>query len=348
MAERLTLREELAQRHPVLLKDWLRNEGVPIGDDFSCEMEFNLGRHSLRKDARRFREYSKEADIIFSERLDWTPLQTDVYQQVSAGTLDAVGAGKTITSDYSKFQQGELEQIFETGASIYHLDLPLGEESVALQKDIIDKIMEHILLHEPPLSLEEAQKTFLNNLDKDATLHTAREEHAAAEFRSLVKKALTERPELLNRKPLRILVIYGLAHTSLKHRITTTYPDVLARPSTEYSTSYREEYLQNRLWGIEPTEELEKKVFFEAWAASSVPKRLLSVSQDAARIWGRNVVDALSIQEWQRMYGSWMEGSDRGGVTKFIKHKLKEAGVPDSHTGAMKLKKWYKQQTDKK
>lgn len=186
-----------------------KNEQEPM-----VHLDLYLGAHRSPEDLDAMLPLFERCDVYIPEILGYPAELQEEYQDVSngKGPAEEITARHLKEAMFSKFHTAELGMIQDSGKVILFIDLPMGHPLIEELKKTIP-----LLGKIPPAghSYEEALTDLKNLYAEFGRQQQEREHYIRDNFKVKLFAALQDRPDLLKKESLNILMRMGMAHTSL-------------------------------------------------------------------------------------------------------------------------------------
>jgi hypothetical protein len=185
-------------------------------------VEVFLGSHESKTDAEKLKERLKEADILVLEGVNWTKEIEDAYKKLSGGEKTPKEffnflEDKGVYVSNKSYEAALIKTIYNSKKEILFADIPFMHKKTFDFFNLTRKIedLNKKIFH------EDFQEVF--NLTRYISfkmyqLQESREKHFVQLFEKKLKKLLIDKPELLNKNKIKILINFGVFHTKLPER----------------------------------------------------------------------------------------------------------------------------------
>jgi hypothetical protein len=317
------------------LADYFRENGVEAPP---IEVTLLFSPHGTKADMTWMEQYYKDTDVYVPEMVNWTPEGKKRFEQVAEGGEKA----KKVSNEYAQAIHSEGNMFADAaeermriiernpGKKICVIDVPKGTtlsiRSKEAQKNFFDsRKMARALGH----NLEDFSKATLDTTNIYADLEKEREEYMVSTLPQKLGEIIKLNPVLAEKKPLKVLIQLGFAHTTVA---------VLLRKRGENVVQIFKEVPQRHMDTLLPimtratkslTEENNQKFAFldaiRSFTFIGDCDNLLSSSEFNSYI--KLVLRNISLKEMQRLYNAMVNfGKEtfRENFERFLVRK----GVP--------------------
>jgi len=185
-------------------------------------VEVFLGSHESKADAEKLKGRLKEADILVLEGVNWTKEIEDAYKELSGGEKTPKEIfnfleDKGVYVSNKSYEAALIKTIYNSKKEILFADIPFMHKKTFDFFNLMRKIedLNKKIFH------EDFQEVF--NLTRYISFkmyqfQESREKYFVQLFEKKLKKLLIDKPELLNKNKIKILINFGVFHTKLPER----------------------------------------------------------------------------------------------------------------------------------
>ena len=140
---------------------------------------------------------------------------------------------------------------------------------------------------------------------KNADIHNEREDYMLSQLLPKVEEILKNRPDLANKKDLKILMFLGAVHTRISHLMTKfgqKNTRTFSRPIMRYS--FQDEAHRRFALGKEVDNELASKILLEGLASNLIGQIAQNFTSDNDKISAfiRKIVSSFTFEEIRELY----------------------------------------------
>ncbi len=285
------------------------------------DLEIAYGGHDTPEDAEymHLAEKIAQADIVLLEG----PGVPVPMQRI----LGRVSSGETHPSKLNvqnPFHGRILELIHNTKKPFYFWDIgdkdPLFSDFQKIQQNAF--LFGQKLIDETPTP-EAAIHAFDELMDQFATSQKARDTTALGTLEQRIGKGINERAVLRTKKEVKVLVIYGSAHTALYHGAKRRHPDTTRSfPADPYVFTHVAQAVRMKQFGSVVSEELKRKavvqVILETYIKDVLPRR---EDMGTYAVRERKAVDILT-RDFNRLYDLHVVRKSAELTERFIRQQL--------------------------
>jgi len=173
--------------------------------------DFFFASHVTEEDAKGLEERFKETDIFIPEMTEWTKKNLEEFQAVSDGKITPEEL-KNSKKGISGSRMFELKMVYKSKKPIIFVDITRGQKK-GLGKP------EFKLDFDKPSSFEEKFSKFKEFLKKDSDFSKKREDIIISNLLPNIREVIRQRPDLVNKKDLKVLLRLGSNHTTVFHKL---------------------------------------------------------------------------------------------------------------------------------
>lgn len=288
----------LQERHP----DWPK-----------VNVEFYFSPHDNSGDTAGVAEHLKDADILLMESVSVDAesrenhdLTLQVFNKVSSNPKAKLD--KLIRDGGFRGESDEplLRGVHRTGKLVGSIDI--GED--ANEQGLAAKIRENSAGLVPSgRGYEDTLQAYNERGKRMAEGHAAREEIMADRFEGQLEKLLAERPELLEKPEIKVLITMGSAHTTLRHKFSERGIDSKWHFSQAKNNiyDYCVELIRTHSYGKEPSPELVKRAFTQSILGQALHRGFMesSIPTDEYMRYMRRYVGELTDEEMEKVFNLW-------------------------------------------
>ena len=296
------------------------------------ELHMVFAPHGSSEDAALLEKEVTQADIVLLEGPGFNnPVLVDLVNDFAAGKVDPAiyeGRMRGIEGD----DKGGLDWTFSVFKMLYatgkdktkgiaFLEAPAEpEEAMQVKKVVLELKSYAETLYGSHASYEDAFQEYERRLDAFAHhIVGERDAYAVKAIKPSLEKLLKKNPDIRKRKPIRVCLFFGSAHTGISHGVKLGGRDALHPMATRtvrgISTFIEYELVRKKAWRKAVNPELLRKGFVEAFVVDYTHYVFKDVPEFAAlRTQGaftRALVDAYSEEEAKHLYGLIAEGDSR-------------------------------------
>lgn len=298
-------------------------------------VEKNTPQAGLEKFKRRgLLESFQRADIYVPELHGWNEFSLSRMQELSYGRVTPEQIIKEIKLKPEHpmfgFLKSEMEMIYGSYKPIIIFDVPdTHPRSKVLRDYMLGQTREKI---KGRPTFEKILAIIKKDLREKADLHNEREDYMLNQLASKLEEVFKQRPDLVNKPDLRVLMFLGAYHTRVVQMLTKYGVKVQSRHSRSPQIfGFENEAQRSLALGKEVSNELASKVLLEGLCSSLMGPIASSLTEDSneAEAFIRRIVSLFTYEEIKNLYEM---GIPRAVGEFFVYLEKKGVNPPSSHT----------------